>query len=389
MTSVTIVYNGRGERIESLPAGRKCVILNSRQSKRPCRRDAWVVATDRAVDYAVQQGFTLVSSIGLNTWELVVHLTNIRQGRQVIILPVCGGEDIQQSISEIVTDFRLEPTACLFIMSSSNNISANKRKNSWPERDLLSLELADVILPLSIRPGGNLEHLLEQCPSSTKEIREEFRIGYRQSVDRVHYSLTVETMNPELRALEESHIIHWTRSSHTPFPEESRFEYYQDILRSETYPRSAFHTLSRIICEGVIRSSNRFIRGGERVVSLSSLPPNEAIGLMRWRRRYVYYSLEPYGVAIRRDLALAAGLRPVFYGDDSLYKTLEENDRPFFQNRGAQDVDWLSEAEWRHVGDLDLRQFPADGVHFITYQVAETEALLSLTDRTVLPLVTS
>jgi hypothetical protein len=122
-------------------------------------------------------------------------------------------------------------------------------------------------------------------------------------------------------------------------------------------------------------------------VSFSALKPLEAVKLMRWRRRYVCYSFEPYGVAIRADIADAAGLRPVIYGDDELYSRLADSDRPFFQSRGSKVSDWRPEAEWRHLGDFNLPKLPVDGVKLITYTRPEAAALQQSTKYEVIPLM--
>ncbi len=236
-------------------------------------------------------------------------------------------------------------------------------------------------------PGGNFDRLQNQAATAGKEICNDFRVDYRRPVDRVRYDFEGCTFNPALDDPNWRYVIHWTRSSHGPYPAETRFEYYRDILASSTYCRSAYHTLVRIAIDRTIRSTNRFIRGGHQVVSFSALEPREAVKLMRWRRRYVCYSFEPYGVAIRTDAAIAAGLRPVVYGDDDLYSELADCDRPYFQNRGSEVSDWRPEAEWRCLGDLNLQSLPADEVKLITCTCHEATALQQLTKREVIPLI--
>ena len=85
-----LIFDSHCRQIDSLPPDRKCVILNSRQSKRPCNRDDWVTATARAVDGVIRQGLTVITSTGLNTWELTAHLVNIGRGQQIVVLPSMG-----------------------------------------------------------------------------------------------------------------------------------------------------------------------------------------------------------------------------------------------------------------------------------------------------------
>ena len=382
-----LIFDSQCRQIDSLPSDRKCVVINSRQSKRPCNRDDWVTATAQAVDSVIRQGLAVITSTGLNTWELTAHLVNIGGGRQIIVLPWMDKESIPSVITQTINDFRLNPARCLFVAPSSDTVPGKSAKDSWPRRDLLAVELADVVLPLSIRPGGNFDRLQNQAATAGKEICNEFRVDYRRPVDRVRYDFEGCTLNPALDDPNWRNVIHWTRSSHEPYPAETRFEYYRDILASDAYCRSAYHTLAQIAIDRTIRSTNRFIRGGHQVVSFSALEPREAVKLMRWRRRYVCYSFEPYGVAIRTDTAIAAGLRPVVYGDDDLYSQLAGSDRPFFQSRGSEVSDWRPEAEWRCLGDLNLQSLPADGIKLITYTYPEAAALQQLTKHEVIPLI--
>jgi len=382
-----LIFDSQCRPIDLLPPVRKCVILNSRQSKRPCNRDDWVTATAQAVDCVVRQGLIVITSTGLNTWELTAHLVNIGRGRQIIVLPPMDEESIPSVITQTINDFKLDPTLCLFMAPSSVTVRGQSAKDFWPERDLLAVDLADVVLPLSIRPGGNFDRFLNQAATAGKEICNDFRVDYRRPVDRVRYDFEGCTLNPALDDPNWRYVIHWTRSSHEPYPAETRFEYYRDILASDTYCRSAYHTLARIATDGSVRSTNRFIRGGHQVVSFSALEPREAVKLMRWRRRYVCYSFEPYGVAIRTATAIAAGLRPVLYGDDDLYSPLADSDRPFFQSRGSEVSDWRPEAEWRCLGDLNLQRLPADGIKLITFTRQEADTLRRLTNHEVIPLI--
>jgi hypothetical protein len=382
-----LIFDSHCRQMDSLPPDRRCVILNSRQSKRPCNRDDWVTTTARAIDSFIRQGLTVITSIGLNTWELITHLVNVGGGRQIVVLPSMNEESIPSVITQTISDFKLEPMSCLFVAPRSDTVIGRSAKDFWPERDRLAVDLADGVLPISIRRGGNLDGILKEAETEGKEICNEFRVDYSRPVDRVRYDFQGCTLNPALDDPDWRYIIHWTRSSHKPYPTETRFEYYRDILTSDTYCRSALNTLTRIAVDGTIRSSSRFIRGGHQVVSFSALEPLKAVKLMRWRRRYVCYSFEPYGVAIRTDTAIAAGMRPVAYGDDGLYSQLDDRDRPYFQSCGSEISDWCPEAEWRCLGELNLQNLPADGIKLITYTRWEAAALQQLTEYEVIPMI--
>ena len=147
-----LIFDSQGRQIDSLPSDRRCVILNSRQSKRPCNRDDWVTATAQAIESVIRQRLTVITSTGLNTWELTAHLVSIGSGRQIIVLPSMGEESIPLVITQTISDFKLDPTRCLFVAPSSDTVPGKSAKDFWPKRDLLAVKLADVVLPLSIRP---------------------------------------------------------------------------------------------------------------------------------------------------------------------------------------------------------------------------------------------
>ena len=54
------------------------------------------------------------------------------------------------------------------------------------------------------------------------------------------------------------------------------------------------------------------------------------------------------------------------YGDDRLWESLSDVDRPFFQRAETRHqatdhvIDWRREQEWRHIGDVDLSKLPRD-----------------------------
>jgi hypothetical protein len=107
---------------------------------------------------------------------------------------------------------------------------------------------------------------------------------------------------------------------------------------------------------------------------------------MRWRKRYVCYSFEPYGVAIRLDYARGLGIRPVLYGEAESYNQLLECEKHLFQSRGSAIADWLPEREWRHRGDLSLDTIPREQWRLITFSEKEAEFLRRIVGCQVTPL---
>ncbi len=365
--------------------GVRVVILNSRQGKRPCRADSWVQATVSAVEAQIAADRVLITSVGLNTWELALHITNTSGGRQLVILPPAT-EKLEEIIGRLVSDFQLDQhrTSFLFLPAPGEGPKRGE-KWWWQSRDVNAIDLADTIVPVSLRHGSKLRALLNDSESRDKSIDQSFEVDYRQGVAQVEYHFGEEELNP-LCKQDWPYLTHWTRSAHRPLPGESSYEYYRDLARSDRYPRAAIDVLGRIAGERRLRASGRFLRAGQEAVAFTSQNPVNAVKLMRWRRRYVYFNFEPYGLAITKQLARDLGIRPVIYGPPELYQSLSAIDRPYFQNQGAKAVDWLPEFELRHLGDLDLNRLPTESVKLIVYKEQDVELLPQEIPFQVIPL---
>lgn len=364
-------YHGSTELLQR----RSAAILNSRQSKRPCGADAWVRATTEAVKAMSQQGHLLLTSVGMNTWELLVHLADREGASQMIILPIPGDCTAEAEIARIVSCFDLDRHRVGVLSLPGGGSARARRSTGWPERDTLVVKLAEKLAPVSLRRGGNLEGLLQAAAQTGVVVDQRFSVEYQVGTDRVRYELDDSNLNPSLLHGKWEYLTHWTRSSHTPYPGETARRYYEDIVTSDKYPRAAVDTLARIISERRLRASGRFMRAGLAVVSLTSLHPREAATLMRWRRRYVYYNFEPYGIAIHKDAAARLGTREVVYGPAEQYRRLPSEARAYFQNEGKAGTGWKAEAEYRVVGDMDLRLLDPDEIRIIVYRRRDREKL--------------
>ena len=349
-----------------ISANKSCLVLNSRQSRRPCARDPWVQATSRAITSLQSAEPIFLTSIGQNTWEIAIHLVNRVGGRQIVVLPRQLEDYGFSSAEAVIAAFRLKTdrTSTLALDCDDPALWQNTR-------DAFLVSHAGVLVPVSLRADGNMARLLA---ANSAKVDASFRIGYPKTIDTIHYDWNAAKLNPGVFD-EWDFLTHWSRSAQGPFPGQDLFDHYDAVLNSPDYPGSAFHSLRRILDEGRIRSSDRFIRGAFPVVSLTALPPNEALRLMRWRRRYGYYSFEPYGIAIRKSLAAESGFREVLYGVDEDYEAMNAKDRPFFQKAGSEVADWRPEAEWRHLGDIDLSLIPVENLRVTTYRLAEAELL--------------
>lgn len=241
---------------------------------------------------------------------------------------------------------------------------------------MLAIDIADVLIPIAIRPGGNLEKLIASHPN--KEIINELKTNYfKQSSERI-VPPESDTISQQLIDINWDHICHWTHTLNGPWPGQSRGDYYRNIAESDIYPNSGLGSLINILRTKRIYASSGNIRENQKAVAFSNLHPKDMLSLMSWRKRYVRYNFEPYGIAVTRQVAAASGIRPVIYGPLSLYRRLADSDKPFFQNEGENGGEWRPENEWRHLNDIDLSRFSISDLLVIVRDKSEIEAINKL-----------
>lgn len=356
-------------------------ILNSRQAKTLRGNDPWVIATLAAIRDAVDRGYTVIGSVGLHTWELVTWAAGVSGGRVLVYLPypyeknlnlsIAGDDSPVASPSELLLhEFRLPPSRAEFHFQIPSP-GPGVRKSGWLDRDREIIGLADMLYAVSIRPGGNMEAMIAETEAS-KKICRKFQVTYPKNRNHAAVNPAAGRMCGPFPEIPGEYLTHWTRAVNGKWPGETAAEFFHDITESgDDYARSALTTLQRILNEQRLRATTRHIRGGFPMVSFTALGIPEALKLMRWRKRYVQWSFEPYGISIRTEVAESCGIRPVIYGTPADYRQLDAMDRPFFQNRGVRGGDWAPENEWRHLGDLDLRTIPPDALRIIVRSATE------------------
>ena len=365
-----------------LLTGKLAVILNSSQSKTPCGNDSWVAATSTAVADLVKSGYTIITSIGLTTWELAAYLVSKNDGDQIMVSPYCDDENGRIIFRNTIDEFGLDDdrTAMVFVAPEPDS---RKPKATWLKRDKAAITLASVLVPVSIRPSGRLENLLKK-PGDGRETLSKYQVDYKKPIvsppryrdKRIAFNL--ENWN---------HITHWTRTRHGPWPGQTKRDYYRQLIESENeYPNNAFNALMNMAEEGIIRASSKKIRDSLEVVGFTESNPREVLGQMRWLPKRVNWNFEPYGIAIRKRAASKIGIKPVIYGYPDDYELLPDPDKPYFQSRGQRDVDWSMEREWRNIGDLDLSKIPPEDLTYLTWRKGESGLLRKITASEVLVL---
>jgi hypothetical protein len=346
-------------------------VLLSRQPLRPCGQTTWVKQTVQAVHWIKRQGLALCTSIGMQTWELLTALASLEKINQTLLVPATSSGEFKQLKESAIDQFGLTPDSVEFIPIIDNKNTI--KRLLWLKRDELIVETADVLVPVSLRRNGHMETVINQCRVQGKEVVSHFQVLYEKRSEPFAYSIQTDRLNPELMGMKDQYAIHWTRVSNSAWPTEKLVDYYKAIIKSETYPRSAFHTLMHIITTKRICASSKHMPMSIPTVSFSGLPPVEVISLMRWRSRYQQMSFEPYGIGIEKDYAINSGIYPVrYYRRKS--KRNNDNEAWLWQSIGERG-DWRAEHEYRHKGDFNFSHIPAHQLCAFCYTKKEAQII--------------
>jgi len=355
----------------------KALVLNSRQNLYPLGQAPWVISSKEALCEAGRKGYIILSSVGMSSWEVPLYWA-IRLGvRQIVYIP---GEPVfgeNSPVEYYCRQFQHDPGLIEWRLIGRE---VGDEKSHWfpGKRDSLMIADADIIYPVSIRSGGNLDRLINEAKIRGTEIDNRFQVEYRP--DRTPQKLTVSSdlLDPEIDNRLKNHIIHWTRSFHGPWPGETCLAYYDAVMAGgEPNPRSALHTLQRIFREKRLRASAGHYRRKFPAVSFSALVPSQAAALMKWRARYRQMTFEPYGVAMDISSAETYGVRKVIYGEPGDFVSLALEDKPYFQTHGRKG-NWDPEKEWRHIGELDLSHIRQECLKAVVWKKEEISRIKSV-----------
>ena len=260
-------------------------------------------------------------------------------------------------------------------------------------RDRILATLANLHLVLEIRDRGNLLAILEEIQAKSPRQQFIFDSGTPSSTSAGSYALlekfpehactfklprcqeptagaSIQNDN-RLRVKDSAllhvrstaalcasgnYLFHYTRACAGPWPGQAYRQYLLDLLDGDPLSgHSALDVLIRILQEGTIRAGARIVRGREAVICWSSHPPHELFLMRKWNRALVRWTVEPYGIAVRRDILRSLGAKPAVYGTERTWSRLGEPERYRFQlSRSTPSASWRHEREWRLPGDLAL-----------------------------------
>jgi len=345
------------------------LILNSAQGKYPRASEPWAENASRAVKYIADAGYTALVSGDPLPWDFTSWLTAIERMPLTFIVPGEKGEISGAGFDSLPDEygFERERASLSFIGGSSGG----GYKQAWRERDLFAIKHADLILPISIRSGGRLERLINGRAPHVK-LCNDFKCEWGPVKHAESYDFEEKIVNPLPHG---DWIIHWTRASQGPWPDERKQDFFKDFAaRPNEYVRSALDTLKRIVASKQILGSATHMPGGMKAVSCSSLSIEDALPLMRWRKRYSRYTFEAFGLGIRREAFMRAGGREVTYRDR---KSSPDGLDPLFIQSPGEIGDWTKEREWRIKGDLAIDTIDRDDIILIVPDMSAQESLIA------------
>ncbi|MFT5323186.1 MAG: hypothetical protein ACI8P0_001033 [Planctomycetaceae bacterium] len=248
----------------------------------------------------------------------------------------------------------------------------------------------DVASELQDREAVSWYLVADDCLTRNRDqqlSREQSKSDLRVSVASSERQAAEDALITELVAAEPTSewLLHWTRAPRNEWPGESGDDHLSSsVLSEEEVVRTAFGTLQRIVDEGVVRATSGNTRATVDVVCLADVPLVTLLAKRVFRSHRGRWDFEHYGIGVRKQRVWSLGGRPVIYGDESVWQTLPEGERPWFQLQQSQSdsnpIDWTVENEWRLTSELKLGNVPADDVFVFCRTEDEAEMLRAAYD---------
>jgi hypothetical protein len=327
----------------------KISLLNSRQSPHVSLRHNWIDATLNTLHHLDPEGTAIVTSLGSTQWNFATWAAARLGFSIILVFPSGSAQNFNISRTKAILELGLDATKTLALrplrVGAKTQVSADVQRDHWV------FALSHRIYPISLRPGGNFIKLLKRSDLPQETVISNFEIRYEEMISiKKRQPLREITLPKDFK--DNDYFYHWTRSCVGPWPDEAHADYFERILSPQSINDGGLETLQRILDEKVIRASARLIRGKYEVVPFTERSPIELPELIHWRAGLRRWTVEPYGIAIKKTLLLEMGVRPVYYGTIRDYELMSQENRPFFQLAVSGKIDWRVEKEWRICGDL-------------------------------------
>lgn len=367
-------------------------IFNSRKPRNISVNSEWLKALRQSLHLYAHPGIVLATSFGTLSYDLVRAYAHREGLAQAVVSPLPLLHSSCLHADHIPDSGKPVPA-----LSCMLDRSACHKSTALVCRDRILAALADAHLLIEIRRPGNLSAILEEqqakaprrqiifepakhCSSNAGNFHllrgyPQHAQGFKLTRSLIDDSATLPAaLSPGRRPSFiqgdpdwNNYLYHYTRACPGPWPEESYRDYLLKLLDNDVLSgHSALDTLARILREGIIKAGSRLIKGREEVVCWSSHPPKDLFILRKWNSALVRWTVEPYGIAIKRDLLRSMGARPVIYGRRNDLSRLPVSERYRYQLAQGIHTTWRHEREWRLHGDLALgRLKPEDYFIFV------------------------
>ncbi len=122
-------------------------ILNSRQNLRPVGSDLWIKNTKLAMRKLSNQDVTVLTSIGMKTWELLVYFAVRYKVKQRIYIPITSEQKNIDVIAYYTNQFGLSPKLTDYYFFEVENLQKDNLLFQ-KERDRLIVNDAEIIYPI-------------------------------------------------------------------------------------------------------------------------------------------------------------------------------------------------------------------------------------------------
>lgn len=175
-------------------------------------------------------------------------------------------------------------------------------------------------------------------------------------------------------------LVHCTRGVHGPWLGETERQYRDSILLAggdggDPSRRDPIDSLIRIIQTQRLIGSSVASSRTDPVVCFSACRLVDLLDRRQYRSHLMRWDYEPYGILIRKSAAIAAGARPVIYGDPSIKRRLPPAQR-YRHHPPGKTHDWKSEREWRFLGSIDLASLAAEDLRVFCRDTQENRRRL-------------
>ena len=414
-----------------VPTGMRIGLASSRLGRRLDTQEDWFTVFRAACSKVDRQREILLTAAATTTARFVARAAELFDVHALMIMPPRANESCGQWCERILkVSAEFSPSLYPAFVSPPLPVNAEthaepRTDDTSPLRDRLVVAWSDRLLVFHVRARGHWERLVRarladpSWPAASVFVAlgdhlvprhlagpllELGAVGWLVlDTFHVHQPAAAATTKPRRAqslcafTVEQPWrwLTHCTRAAEGAWPDQSTEEYVDELLlHRDSADRSAYAVLRRIVTEQRLLATRRTIRGQTRVVSFTAVPFSELPCLHIFRPHQGRWDFEPFGVCIDRQWLSARGARAVCYGDDAAWSQMSAADRPFFQlretrgRRSQRRIDWTVEQEWRHLGDVDLRDLPPEAGLIFAASESQAAALAEISrwPVTVLPL---